>query len=68
MLYQPKTFWTPERVAELRKMAEDGVSLNRASIRLRRTKLSVRKKARELGLAFKDPAELRPEGTIALSA
>lgn len=55
MFARQKLFWSPEKIAELRQMAQEGVSLNRATIRLKRTRLSVRKKAGELGLKFKDP-------------
>lgn len=66
MRHQPKNFWTIERVAELRKMIESGVSLNRAAIRLKRTKAAVQNKAREIGLAFRQPQPesiCRSEGT-----
>lgn len=55
MFARSKLIWSPEKIAELRKMAEEGASLNRATIRLKRTRLAVRKKAKELGLKFKDP-------------
>lgn len=59
MFSQPKLFWSDERVTELRTMVGQGVSLNRAAIRLKRTRQAVKKKARELGLVFKSDSRER---------
>ena len=46
--------WTPEQIDLLIKMIEKGASAMRASVVLRRPKLAVQNKARQLGRPFQD--------------
>jgi hypothetical protein len=51
--------WTDEHVELLRSLVKKGASVARASVALKRTKASVRNKAREIGLPFATQKELR---------
>jgi hypothetical protein len=51
--------WTPEQIDLLIKMIEKGASAVRASVVLRRPKLAVQNKARQLGRPFRDVREVK---------
>jgi hypothetical protein len=51
--------WTPEQTALLLSLVEKGVSALRASVVLKRPKLAVQYKARQLGRAFPDVRAVR---------
>lgn len=53
------TAWHTEEVEMLRKLANQGVSIARISIRLKRAKYAIRFKAAELGLSIVTRSELR---------
>jgi GcrA cell cycle regulator len=46
--------WTVEELAHLKRLREQGATVSRASVALKRAKSSVQKKARELGIKFPD--------------
>ena len=46
--------WTPEQIELLRALVESGASAARASVVLKRPKLAVQNKARQLGRPFPD--------------
>lgn len=51
--------WTEAEVIRLKQLTDQGATLLRASAALRRSKSSVQKKARELGLRFPGVREVR---------
>jgi hypothetical protein len=51
--------WTENDIAKLTRLSEGGATLARASAALNRNSNSVQKKARELGLRFAGPREVR---------
>jgi hypothetical protein len=51
--------WTVEQIELLRALVDGGVSPARASVVLRRPRLAVQSKARELGRPFADPRQVR---------
>jgi hypothetical protein len=51
--------WTSEQIAQLLSLIENGVSPARASVMLRRPKLAVQNKARQLGRPFRDVREVK---------
>jgi hypothetical protein len=53
------TAWKPEELETLRKLASEGVSLERISIRLKRPKSAVRFKASEHGLTIVTKSQIR---------
>lgn len=59
--------WTEAEISRLKQLVEQGATLMRASAALRRSKSSVQKKARELGLRLPGVREVR-EGLRASGA
>jgi hypothetical protein len=51
--------WTPDQIELLRLLLDKGVSAARASVVLKRPKLAVQDKARQLGTPFPDVREVR---------
>jgi hypothetical protein len=51
--------WTSEQITQLLSLIESGVSPARASVVLRRPKLAVQNKARQLGRPFPDVREVK---------
>jgi hypothetical protein len=51
--------WTPDQINLLFSLVERGVSSARASVALRRPKLAVQNKARQLGRPFQDVRDVR---------
>ena len=51
--------WTPEQIDLLRALLDKGVSAARASVVLKRPKLAVQNKARQLGRPFPDMRDVR---------
>lgn len=51
--------WTDEKIARLRELREQGASVARASVALKQASSSIRAKARELGIPFKQAYEGR---------
>jgi hypothetical protein len=51
--------WTSEQITQLLSLIENGVSPARASVVLRRPKLAVQNKARQLGKPFRDVREVK---------
>jgi hypothetical protein len=51
--------WTPDQIGLLISMIEKGASPARASVALRRSKLAVQSKARQLGQPFMDVREVK---------
>jgi hypothetical protein len=51
--------WTPEQITQLLSLIENGVSPARASVVLKRPKLAVQNKARQLGRPFRDVREVK---------
>lgn len=51
--------WTPEQIELLRVLLEKGASAARASVVLKRPKLAVQNKARQLGTPFPDIRQVR---------
>jgi hypothetical protein len=51
--------WTPEQIELLRALLMKGASAARASVVLRRPKLAVQNKARQLGIPFPDIRQVR---------
>jgi hypothetical protein len=51
--------WTPDQITQLLSLIERGVSPARASVVLRRPKLAVQNKARQLGKPFRDVREVK---------
>ena len=51
--------WTAEQIKLLRALADGGVSPARASVMLKRSRLAVQSKARELGTPFGDFRQVR---------
>jgi hypothetical protein len=51
--------WTPEQIALLLSMVEKGASPLRASVVLKRPKLAVQTKARQLGRPFRDVRDVK---------
>jgi hypothetical protein len=51
--------WTPEQIDLLLSMIEKGASPVRASVVLKRPKLAVQTKARQLGRPFRDVREVK---------
>lgn len=54
-----KTFWTEEKLNELKALAAEGASANRAAARLGRSSKVVRLRAKELGIQLKGEGEVR---------
>jgi hypothetical protein len=51
--------WTSDQVARLLLLIENGASAARASVALKRPKLAVQNKARQLGRPFRDVREVK---------
>src|SRR3954462_10434607 len=51
--------WTSDQITQLLSLIEKGVSPSRASVVLRRPKLAVQNKARQLGRPFPDVREVK---------
>jgi hypothetical protein len=51
--------WTSEQITQLLSLIENGVSPARASVVLKRPKLAVQNKARQLGKPFRDVREVK---------
>jgi len=52
--------WTPEEIEQLKKICHDGISLQRAAVRLKKSSATIMSVAKELGLPPpKSRAELR---------
>jgi hypothetical protein len=51
--------WTSEQITQLLSLIENDVSPARASVVLRRPKLAVQNKARQLGKPFRDVREVK---------
>lgn len=51
--------WTPEQIQLLSSLVDKGASAVRASVVLKRPKLAVQNKARQLGKPFPDVREVR---------
>ena len=45
--------WTPEDEAKLKELAQKGVYLRHIAIKLKRSESSIKKRAREIGVALK---------------
>jgi hypothetical protein len=54
-----KLSWTSDQIAQLLSMVENGVSPARASVALKRPKLAVQNKARQLGRPFPDVRDVK---------
>lgn len=59
MARNTKGSWTPEQIAFLVTLVEQGASATRACVVLRRPKLAVQNKARQLGKPFQDVREVK---------
>jgi hypothetical protein len=51
--------WTSDQITQLLSLIESGISPARASVVLRRPKLAVQNKARQLGKPFRDVREVK---------
>ncbi len=51
--------WTSEQITQLLSLIENGASPARASVVLKRPKLAVQNKARQLGRPFRDVREVK---------
>ena len=54
-----KVAWTPERIENLRGLIQQGLSVSRISVVLKRPSQSIRNKARELGMPLPTIQEIR---------
>jgi hypothetical protein len=52
-------YWTAERLDQLQELVNEGASVARAAVVLRRSMFSVRQKAREIGSPFPTQRALR---------